>query len=342
MTSPYQEDGAPREIWPDGRFPGYPPRPDLQPDNRDGYRFNSMPLLYLRVTDVRSGATAERALFLIDTGAHSEAQWSLHLKHELLGLPADDVSPLTLQLEDRAMSGHADGIGLHTMPWTVRYTAPLRIDSRGNPSPRENSVLGMPWVVRIKPLFEYDGCIPSPEERLAIRFPIDGSKGWYRVNVRNPANNSRFALAVAIDTGAPYSVIPQGYINALGLQPLRTESYPDGKKKIFTWFNYEERLLYDFELCEASGAALRWCVRNSPPEGVGMTARSKEWGLLGVDFLLAVKPLIVYGEEDLPGQVKGVDYHEANLLEEIPDQSAAKSLMERELSLGRETKRFRW
>ena len=63
-TQPY-EDGTPREIWPDGRFTGYPSIVDST-DNADGYRWNSMPLMYLHVT---ANGRSARALFLIDSGA---------------------------------------------------------------------------------------------------------------------------------------------------------------------------------------------------------------------------------------------------------------------------------
>lgn len=153
-------------------------------------------------------------------------------------------------------------------------------------------------------------------------------KQFFLVKIRDPNNHENVReLPMKIDFGAPYSTFPQEYAEKMKLDVHKSESYPEGKKKIFTWFKYEDRYLYDVEFANASRAD--WSFRSGVGENgkhVGVTARANKtkWGLLGMDFILAVKPLIIYGDEDIAGQVKGVDYIEKNLLQEITETKKTK------------------
>lgn len=65
-----------------------------------------------------------------------------------------------------------------------------------------------------------------------------------------------------------------------------------------------------------SGVNPNW---NLFPTDPGFTARESPHGLLGIDFLLHVKPLIVYTDDndnpiDLPGQKQGEDFYSKNIM----------------------------
>ena len=64
-------------------------------------------------------------------------------------------------------------------------------------------------MAEVKPLFKFDD--PPPiQKRLVLRFPKDGKKPHFRVNIMNIRKPElRFNMVVAIDTGAPYSTFPE-------------------------------------------------------------------------------------------------------------------------------------
>lgn len=305
MTQPYQ-DGTPREIWPDGHFEGYPrPSKPFVSDNRNGYRFNSMPLIYM---SVRAGKhVTDQALFLIDSGATSYAKYSLYSKEKLLRIKTKK-GVIKAHISNNPLDGQLDPSGRRkNTRWEREVLMGPREDRHGRPSPRENSVLGLPWIVDVRPLFEYENRPPPLAERLAIRFPLDGQKPFFIMHVHNPKNGRSVPVVFALDTGAPVSTVPQACIS-----PLNASSR--SQKRIFTWFEYETRYLYDLDiLCQHETV-----VSN---RNCGLTARTQEWGLLGMDFLLQTRPLIIYGDDDMEGQVRGVDYLEKNVLPTVERNS---------------------
>ena len=213
----------------------------MRSDNRVGYEYNSMPLIYVEVSTL-DGVCVKNALFLIDSGAISETQFSLYLVKKMLHMKIEDPSkPVELNLKFKNWKRNVVG--------KIRYNEPTK-----NFSIRENSVLGLPWMKEVKPLFTYEGVKPALENRLAILFPSSG-KGYYQICIRNPKNGKKLKCPVVIDTGAPISTFPNFYVNALGLEVFKSNSYPDGKKKVFNWFadiyttqNFVRKKAFQFHL----------------------------------------------------------------------------------------------
>ena len=107
-------------------------------------------------------------------------------------------------------------------------------------SPRENSVLGLPWIAAVRPLFMFEGPIKSAGDRLVIRLPSDpgnAAKPYFRVAVRDPVTKISCDVGVALDTGAPYSTFPAALLGAGGLGAPRHL----GDVSVFTWFDSETR-----------------------------------------------------------------------------------------------------
>lgn len=292
LTWDLEDDGDGRIIWPDEKFPGFPAPPTPYKKhhfNMPGYSQNSMPLLYMNMTSERG---TKQCLFLIDSGA----RWDTFVK----------LSPSAV--EDPNLSAN------DTFDFTLKYPtiSPLevrratgRIDARGNVSPRENSVLGPAWMFTTFPLFEFSQP-PPPEQRIAIYFPQDVNGRFIKVNIRFDSEAPAETINMKLDTGAPYSTFPLTAV-------IRT-AVPAGTISVFKWFDSEQRSLYsNVVLSDTQG---RWAFASN------MTARNSPHGLLGMDFLLSVKPLIVYVDAggkplDLPGQRLGVDFLQKNVMKYI-------------------------
>ena len=109
-----------------------------------------------------------------------------------------------------------------------------------------------------------------------------------------------------LDTGAPFSTFPNK------LLPPNAKPKPNDSVKVFKWFDSVERdLFYDVTVEDEKQ---RWSFKST------MTGRQELHGLLGIDFMLQVKPLIVYVDSggapyDLVGQRKDVDYRMENVIQ---------------------------
>lgn len=272
-TSPLS-DGKPRRILPEA-------------NNAPGWEWDSRPFLRLRVSDTSSdnaheAPVGDEFLFLIDSGATSAAQWSPSLKKSL-AIPGPENESQTATLYLKSEKDQA--------PWQWSETAQTRVKG-GIPSPHPHSVLGTPWMAAIRPYFDYEGSVPPAEERVVVRFPKGGGKATVCVKLgRKGAAREEFQDAcMVVDTGCVFSTFPKAFVHSLGLEKAITESFPDGCKKTLRWFESESRDLFRVTFADAETGGDIWTLTNP----LGSTARENEWGLLGMDWLLAVRPLILY------------------------------------------------
>ena len=105
-----------------------------------------------------------------------------------------------------------------------------------------------------------------------------------------------------LDTGAPYSTLPLSMFTIL----KKSDDI-----KVLKWFDSEKRPLFRDIL--VSDHNNKWHFYSN------MTGRNGTHGLLGIDFLLKVKPLIVYVDDkgvpfDMAGQRKDIDFLEQNVI----------------------------
>jgi hypothetical protein len=278
-------------IWPDGVFMGFP-EPDTPYNPHDfneypEYTYNSMPLLYMNLT--LEGRKTTNCLFLIDSGAKADTFVKLSAFALQQSFCQRDQFRFNLKYPStNPLSGIATG----------------RVDAHNNVSPRENSVLGPAWMFTTFPLFVYSEEVPL-KKRIAIYFPQNTNDKFLKVTVQLPGAVVAANVNMKLDTGAPYSTFP------VDITKPRANSPPHKTINIFKWFDSERRNLFNnVTVRDADG---RWAFSSS------MTARTQKHGLLGMDFLLHVKPRIVYVDDngipfDLPGQKLGVDFLKENIM----------------------------
>lgn len=294
-------------------------------NNAPGWEWDSRPFLRLRVgtgsDNVKEAPDGHEYLFLIDSGANSASQWSPSLKKSLgIEGPENESQCITLFLENEAGQ----------KPWRLSMEGKTRVQN-GVPSPHEHSVLGVPWMNIVRPLFVFEEPAESIERRVVVKIPSSGRKAAVRVKMgRRGAEAAHHEdVCMVVDTGCAFTTFPEACVERLGLERAMSASFPEGSKKTMRWFDSVPRNLFWVTFADAQTNGEIWTLTNP----LGSTAREYDWGLLGVDWLLKVRPLIIYeGYED----EHAGEYLEEMVMEavDIKDLTTKPVAQQRQLELG--------